>query len=109
MIYGRLRASQDCAQRNGIVVGWRWAERSRLSRDTHLSDDEAVAKMGHPVVGVRLEGWAEATAEYRGLAAAPRERPRGFGRDDEGCCCVEGECVPSGAEARVCWGCLGRG
>jgi hypothetical protein len=28
-------------------------ERSRSSRDTHLSDDETVAKMGHPDCGLQ--------------------------------------------------------
>ncbi len=32
-------------------VGGRWAGAVALSRDAHLSDDEAVAKMGHPDVG----------------------------------------------------------
>jgi hypothetical protein len=31
----------------------RWAGAVALSRDAHLSDDEAVAKMGHPEVGRR--------------------------------------------------------
>jgi hypothetical protein len=31
--------------------GWRWAGAVALSRDAHLSDDEAIAKMGHPDVG----------------------------------------------------------
>jgi hypothetical protein len=28
---------------------WRLKENGRALRDAHLSDDEAVAKMGHPV------------------------------------------------------------
>jgi hypothetical protein len=27
---------------------WKWAGAVALKRDAHLSDDEAVAKMGHP-------------------------------------------------------------
>jgi hypothetical protein len=34
-----------------LKVGERWAGAVALSRDAHLSDDEAVAKMGHPEVG----------------------------------------------------------
>jgi hypothetical protein len=32
-------------------VRWRWAGAVALSRDAHLSDDEAIANMGHPEVG----------------------------------------------------------
>ena len=32
----------------GVGGPWGWARAVALSRDAHLSDDEAVAKMGHP-------------------------------------------------------------
>lgn len=32
-------------------MGWRGAGAVALPRDAHLSDDEAVAKMGHPDLG----------------------------------------------------------
>ena len=35
----------------GAFVEWRWAGAVALLRDAHLSDDEAVVKMGHPEVG----------------------------------------------------------
>ena len=41
--------------RRGWWGGWRWAGAVALSRDAHLSDDEAVAKMGHPDLGQRAE------------------------------------------------------
>ena len=39
-----------------LFLGLKWAGAVALSRDAHLSDDEAIAKMGHPAFGVR-KGW----------------------------------------------------
>jgi hypothetical protein len=36
---------------DGHWLRWRWAGAVALSRDAHLSDDEAVAKMAHPDLG----------------------------------------------------------